>query len=119
MAYAPPNGPAGDKNAYQRSIIRIIRPINGSFVSRMQYAPTQGHENAVRFVYTTTMQQSNAVRFSYPTPWHSPTAPRLRHAPMWDGEDGKILSLVTSEKSILLLSFATQKRAITDTFIEV
>ena len=119
MAYAPPNGPAGDKNAYQRSIIRIIRPINGSFVGRIQYAPTQGHVNAVRLGHTTTVKQSNAPRFTHSIARNASTAPRLRHAPMWDGEDGKILSLVTSEKSILLLSFATQKRAITDTFIEV
>ena len=52
MAYAPPNGPAGGKNAYQRSIIRIIRPINGSPVGRMQYAPTQEHKNAPRLGYT-------------------------------------------------------------------
>ena len=80
MAYAPPNGPAGDKNAHRQSIIRIIRPINGSPVGRMQYAPTRGHENAVRFVYSTTMKQSNAVRFAYPTQWHAPNAVRFSHA---------------------------------------
>ena len=64
MAYAPPNGPAGDKNAYQRSIIRIIRPINGTFVGRMQYAPTWEHKNAARFMHTTTVKQSNAPRFT-------------------------------------------------------
>ena len=52
MAYAPQNGPAGDKNAHRRSIIWIIRPINGTFVGRIQYAPTQGHENAVRLGHT-------------------------------------------------------------------
>ena len=48
MAYAPQNSPEGDKNAHQRSIIWIIRPINGSPVGRIQYAPTQGYENAPR-----------------------------------------------------------------------
>ena len=113
MAYAPQNGPAGDKNAHQRSIVRIIRPINGSFVGRIQYAPTQRHENAVRFAYptpwhapsamrfshATTVKQSNALRFTYSIARNAPTAPRLGYAPMWDGEGGKILSLVTSEKS--------------------
>ena len=80
MVYAPPNGPAGDKNAHRRSIIWIIRPINGSFVGRMQYAPTQGHENAVRFSYPTTMKQSNAVRFAYPTQWHAPNAVRFPYS---------------------------------------
>jgi len=68
MAYAPPNGPAGDKNAYRRSIIWIIRPINGAFVGRIQYAPTQGHKNASRFMHTTTVKQSNAPHFPPPTP---------------------------------------------------
>ena len=80
MAYAPQNGPAGDKNAHRRSIIWIIRPINGTFVGRMQYAPTQGHENAVRFSYSTTMKQSNAVPFAYPTQRHAPAAARFSHA---------------------------------------
>ena len=65
MAYAPPNGPAEDKNAHRRSIIRIIRPINGSFVGRIQYAPTQRHKNAARFSHATTVKQSNAPRFTY------------------------------------------------------
>ncbi len=99
MAYAPPNGPAGDKNAYQRSIIWIIRPINGMFVGRIQYASTQGHENAVRLGHTTTMKQSNVPRFTHSIARNAPTATRLRHAPMWDGESGKISGLVTSEKS--------------------
>ena len=80
MAYAPSNGPAGDKNAHRRSIIWIIRPINGTFVGRMQYAPTQRHDNAVRFSYSTTVKQSNAVRFAYPTPWHALNAARFSHA---------------------------------------
>ena len=80
MAYAPPNGPAGDKNAYQQSIIWILRPRNGTFVGRIQYAPTQEHENAVRFSYSTTMKQSNAVRFAYPTSEPTPTAARFSHA---------------------------------------
>ena len=70
MAYAPQNGPAGDKNAHRRSIIRIIRPINGTFVGRIQYAPTQGHKNAPRFMHTTTVKQSNAPHFPPPTSWH-------------------------------------------------
>ena len=65
----------------------------------MQYAPTQGHVNAVRFVYTTTMKQSNAPRFTYSIARNAPTAPRLRHAPMWDEESEKISCLVTSKKS--------------------
>ena len=80
MAYAPPNGPAGDKNAYQRSIIWIIRPINGSPVGRMQYAPTQGYVNALRSVHATTVKQSNAARFAPPTQCHTPNAARFSHA---------------------------------------
>ena len=52
MAYALQNGPAGDKNAHQRSIIRIIRPINGSPVGRMLLRSTQGHVNAPRLGHT-------------------------------------------------------------------
>ena len=70
MAYAPPNGPAGDKNAHRRSIIWIIRPINGTFVGRMLLRPTQGHENAVRLGHTTTVKQSNAPRFTHFTAWN-------------------------------------------------
>ena len=68
VLHIPPNGPAGGKNAYQRSIIWTIRPINGSFVGRMQYAPTRGHVNTMRFSYSTTMKQSNAPHFLPPTP---------------------------------------------------
>ena len=49
-------------------------------MGRMQYAPTQGHVNAPRFVHATTMKQSNAVRFSYPTPWHAPSTPRFSYS---------------------------------------
>jgi len=74
MAYAPPNGPAGDKNAYQRSIIWIIRPINGSPVGRIQYAPTQGHENAPHFPPPTPWHPQKAAYFWGNTIEHTPTA---------------------------------------------
>ena len=78
---------------------RALAPFGGSFVGRIQYAPTQGHKNAVRFMHTTTVKQSNAPRFTHSIARNAPTATRLRHAPMWDGESGKTLCLVTSEKS--------------------
>ena len=73
MAYALQNGPAGDKNAYQRSIIRIIRPINGSFVGRMLLRPTWGHENAVRFVYSKAWHALKAAYFSGNAAEHTPS----------------------------------------------
>ena len=55
-------------------------PFGGSFVGRMQYAPTQGHVNAPRFMHTTTVKQSNAPHFPPPTQWYTPNAVRFSYS---------------------------------------
>ena len=46
-------------------MIWIIRPINGTFVGRIQYAPTQGHKNAVRLGHTRTSDPHFLVRIAH------------------------------------------------------
>ena len=49
-------------------------PFGGSFVGRMQYAPTQRHKNAPHFPPPTPWHPPNAARFSGNTAKHAPTA---------------------------------------------
>ena len=99
MAYAPQSAIPWMANAYPRPKAGLSPSFGETFVGRMQYAPTQRHKNAPRFMHTTTVKQSNAPRFTHSIARNVPTATQLRHAPMWDGESGKTLCLVTSEKS--------------------
>ena len=80
MAYAPQSAIPWMANACTRPKAGPSPSFGGSFVGRMQYAPTRGHENAVRFVYSKAWHAPKAAYFSGNTAKHAPTAAPFSHA---------------------------------------
>ena len=74
VLHTPHRTPSHRWRACTRPMTRPSPSFGGTFVGRMQYAPTWEHENAVRFMYPKAWHALKAAYFSGNTAEHTPTA---------------------------------------------